>query len=778
MDKCITEDLLEYAKTCIYLKIYKVPDLALNLSIDYLDLKDILISELGEKEYISVTKGSTGAMGRARRESKSRKKIEISDDDLIKTLELMLMKGYTVYDLSNLLNVEIEDLLYRSVRVIKHVRYFRKIEMSKIVEFQNVTRDQVLKTSSRNEFETSWLVRQWETDEFLLEVLKDEFDLRKLILNSWGKKNFSDTKIRSLVERSKKVKAKDLLKTSSTIRSLEFDYEKTKDSESSEDEIIALFQDRFSLDEIASISNRRVSEIKSLVSSRGLSRSKLRKIYSDRVFELHLDRCRKMIPSNLNDLIRDGRLTLEDVCKLLKMPKMYSNRLTKSGVIDASDLKKGCSCYAARNCKSSNSNSSALDKILASREFSEILSEEIKSEFRAENLYQISRLRQVQDRKEIVTRLIERIEDSKYCKPGFANQLIEALQIDLTIADQIEFNRRYRSYIFESGDEFFSSYERKVLDYLDSLDIRYSVHDRKIFKYDYEIDILIEDLKIGIEISPISSHHSNVVNDRFFESKGREYHYRKYRNAKNLGYELITLYEYDLSDENFEFFIKPMLAKRFGVSRTISRIYARDTKFEEISEEDARRFLDKNCLRGYTMSSRNFCLRDRDSEIVAVASINKITKDRYEISQISDRSDLIVVDMITEFVNGIFETIDSLNVLIAFSDNDKESGDRYRSSRFRFSNETGPRRMYLSKSDPCNDRYCCIVSEVYDHENEILSIRSSPSSPLARSKDLKNLDTERYIETSLAHRTDSGEGYDLLYTSGFKKWEIERGDVL
>ena len=218
-----------------------------------------------------------------------------------------------------------------------------------------------------------------------------------------------------------------------------------------------------------------------------------------------------------------------------------------------------------------------------------------------------------------------------------------------------------------------------------------------------------------------------------------------------------------------------MLAKRLGVSDTISHIFARDMKFEEISEEDARRFLDENCLSGYTTSSRNFCLRNHDSEIVAVASINEITEDRYEISQILDRSDLIVVDMISEFVNGIFGAVDSLNVLIAFSDNDKESGDRYRSSRFRFSNETGPRRIYLSKSDPCNDQYRCIVSEAYKYENEIFLTRSSP---LRRLKDLKNLDTERYIETSLSHRTDDGEGYDLLYTSGFKKWKIERGDVL
>ena len=786
MNMNITEDLLDHAKTCIYLKIYKVPDLAINLSIDYLDLKSTLMSELGEKEYISVTKGSTSAMGRARRESKFRKKIIISDDNLIETLELMLMKGYTVYDLSNLLDVEIDDLLNRSIEVIERVRYFRKIDMSKIVEFQNATRDQVLKTSSRKEFERSWLVRQWETEEFLLEVLKDGFDVRKLILNSWEKKNFSDIKIRSLVERSKKAKAKELLKTSSSIQSLEFDYENIKNSEFDESAIVALFQDRFSLDEISSISNKRVSEIKSLLSSIGLSRSKLRRIDSDRVYELHLDRCRKMIPSNLNELVREGRLTLEDVCKILILPKMYSDRLTKSGVINASDLKKGCSCYAARNCKSSNSNSSALDNILQSHEFSEILAKEINSEFRAENLYQISRLRQVKDRKEIVTKLIERIEDSKYCKPGFSNLLIDALQIDLTIADQIEFNRRYRSYIFESEDEFFSSYERKVLDYLDSLGIKYSVHDRKIFKYDYEIDILIEDLKLGIEISPIASHHSNVVNDRFFEPKGKEYHYRKYRYARDLGYELITLYEYDLSDENFEKFVKPMLVKRLDSQDEIRRIYARDTRFEEIVEEDARQFLEDNRLDGYANSFKNFCLKDDHNEIVAVISINKITEDRYEISQISERSDVLIVDMISKFSYCIFKVLSRLNILIAFSDNDKSTGEEYRSSRFKFVNETGPRRMYLSKSDPCNDRYIDSVSEVSESENEILSIllsqlsrssRSSRSSPFRRSKDLEDLDTERYVETSLSHKTDNGEGYDRLYTSGFKKWKIERSDL-
>lgn len=47
----------------------------------------------------------------------------------------------------------------------------------------------------------------------------------------------------------------------------------------------------------------------------------------------------------------------------------------------------------------------------------------------------------------------------------------------------------------------------------------------------------------------------------------------------------------------------------------------------------------------------------------------------------------------------------------------------------------------------------------------------------ALAKNLKVDNVEEYIETELSHRTDGEKGYNRMFTSGSKKWKIERSDL-
>ena len=80
---------------------------------------------------------------------------------------------------------------------------------------------------------------------------------------------------------------------------------------------------------------------------------------------------------------------------------------------------------------------------------------------------------------------------------------------------------------------------------------------------------------------------------------------------------------------------------------------------------------------------------------------------------------------------------------------------------------------YISTTDPANDRYSWMIAKGFDHSNNKTVIARD-----ANSKKLQVNDPEEYIEIELSHRTDNEKGYNRMFTSGSKKWKIERSDVL
>lgn len=766
---------LEFAKVCVYLKLYKVPDLSRLMKLDYLELKSDLIKDIGIDEYTSVTKGSTGAMGKARKAT-NRVKIEIDDRSLVETLELMLMKRYTVYDLSNLLEVDIEDLLDRSRKVAENVRFFEKSSLEDLARFQNLTISTLESISSKEDFKKFALVREWELDDFLDAITLNAVESKRFLLNSWGNKSMTDRQLEALVRRRENGVSDS---GSLEISNLRYNYrdEESESDEDLEDLILQLFEDRFRLEEIAKILKIDERHVSKVFSDKELSPRRWRRSESEKIKLLHFDRVSQSGKiKEIEDLVRQGRLTLDDACEELMIPRFFKNDLTRCKIFSQDSVKKGASSFAARNVKKKISNVSALKNLEDSEDLKDLFSEELQSRYYSERLYQISRLRQVSDRKQLAISILDRIEKSRFKKErGFANFVMKSLQVDLTETDSIEFSKRYQSFEFSLRDSSISRYERKVLEILDDLEIKYVLHDRSIFKYDFEIDILIEDLKLGIEISPISSHHSNQINDRFFDPKNEKYHYRKYLNAKSSGYELLTLYEYDLSNEVFEKITKQFLINKLQKADKSIKIYARETTFEEISKHEAKRFIEMHHRDGYVPSTHEFCLRDRSGSIAAVATVLRKTDSIYELSRLAIDSSIVVVGATSKLVKNLFRSIDDLNELITFSDNDRGDGSSYLKSGFTFVSETGPRKIYLSKSDPVNDRYVSTTSEELDFRNQNLGFDLDHLFMQTADKD--DFELEKYIETELPHRTDDGKGYDRLYTSGSKKWKIERSDL-
>lgn len=324
-----------------------------------------------------------------------------------------------------------------------------------------------------------------------------------------------------------------------------------------------------------------------------------------------------------------------------------------------------------------------------------------------------------------------------------------------------------------------SAHEEDVLELLrENYDGQILINDRKVLN-GKELDFYLPDLSLAIEVNPIFTHNSNLYrnNHNGWRHEDR-YHFEKYQRCQQQGIELIQLQEYDLKNDRFEKFVRPMIEMKVNRSRMLQSISARKTTFKEISTSDAKEFLIDNHRDGYASASRKFCL-EYQNEIVAVATIarkssrfNQDSND-FELIRLSFKSGLQIIGGTSKLVKNIFKSMPEMTTLTTYSDNDYGSGESYLKSNFRFISETGPRLRYISTTDPANDRYSWMIAKGFKISNQSTVVGKDAA---AKGIEVKNI--EEYIEKELSHRTDGDKGYNRMFTSGSKKWEISRNEVI
>jgi len=140
---------------------------------------------------------------------------------------------------------------------------------------------------------------------------------------------------------------------------------------------------------------------------------------------------------------------------------------------------------------------------------------------------------------------------------------------------------------------FISSYEREIREMLDSYGVIYSANRQILIGK--EIDILIDDKKIGIEFDGLKFH------TEFFGKKEHDYHINKTMKCNEKGYGLIHIFE----DEyvNHKDIVLSKIKHILGLNADIPLIGARECSVREIYMHEAKTFLNANHIQGYTSST-------------------------------------------------------------------------------------------------------------------------------------------------------------------------------
>lgn len=158
--------------------------------------------------------------------------------------------------------------------------------------------------------------------------------------------------------------------------------------------------------------------------------------------------------------------------------------------------------------------------------------------------------------------------------------------------------------------------------------------DRSIIR-PQEIDILLPDLKLGIEYDGLR-YHSEL------EGKDRHYHLNKTETAEQNGYSLLHIF----SDEWLNFITRliweSMLRAKVGM--ITEKIYARECILKSIEYGEAKVFFDTNHLAG-SIRAKVYLGLFKDNELVSALCYgpSRFLKDEIEIYRFASKMNIVVI---------------------------------------------------------------------------------------------------------------------------------------
>lgn len=143
-----------------------------------------------------------------------------------------------------------------------------------------------------------------------------------------------------------------------------------------------------------------------------------------------------------------------------------------------------------------------------------------------------------------------------------------------------------------------SGAEKEISSFIKSLGFEVVENTVGILNGLLEIDIYIPSKKVAIEYCGLRWHGEN------FSGRGRNYHYSKYKECLEKGIRLITVFE----DEYLEHPLTVLSRIKSALGAISIVVYARNTEFKEITLEEARSFLNKYHIQGYSPCKYRFGL--------------------------------------------------------------------------------------------------------------------------------------------------------------------------
>lgn len=227
--------------------------------------------------------------------------------------------------------------------------------------------------------------------------------------------------------------------------------------------------------------------------------------------------------------------------------------------------------------------------------------------------------------------------------------------------------------------------EKEISDYISSLyKGEILLNKRSFLEGRKEIDIFLPEFSLGIEFNGNYWHTERV--------RAKNYHYEKYKMAKEKGIYLIQIASNEWEDKK-----QIVLSKLSSLVNCNKKIYARQTKVEKLNYIDKNNFLDRTHLQGKDNSSYSLGLIYK-GDIVACMTFGVSRYDKkydWELMRYSS-------ELYTNVIGGASKLLSHFTgkgKMISYADSRWSYGKMYEKLGFQFDGETSVDYKYYHTSN-------------------------------------------------------------------------------
>lgn len=291
--------------------------------------------------------------------------------------------------------------------------------------------------------------------------------------------------------------------------------------------------------------------------------------------------------------------------------------------------------------------------------------------------------------------------------------------LEITPIDQIDVSQRFTPYKFKHscGKEFTCSIDNiskikcqschlpknlsklqfEIETFIRSLTSAQIIRNDRTLIYPYEIDILIPELKIGIEVHGDYWHTDlYVANDT---------HYLKTKMVEEKDYQLIQIFESEWHAK--QAIIKSIISSKLGKPQKV--LMGRKLSINLVSEDQEIKFFNENHLQGYARSCLCYGLYD-EARLIACMSFDRPRFNKkydWELIRFATIIDHMVIGGASKILSHFIKLHPNTTIL-TYADRRFSTGKLYEILGFELEGETMPNYWYVNfKKNLRYSRYQC-----------------------------------------------------------------------
>lgn len=242
-----------------------------------------------------------------------------------------------------------------------------------------------------------------------------------------------------------------------------------------------------------------------------------------------------------------------------------------------------------------------------------------------------------------------------------------------------------------------SRFQQEMFDWLISTGIKVEQNNRTVI-HPREIDLWLPEYKLGIECNGVYWHSEG-------NGKDRSYHKNKTDMVKNIGGDLIHVFEDEWYDKKS--IVKSLILHRLNKNVETPKVYARKTKIVSVNSVEHSSFMKQFHIHGNALSGIRYGLV-YDGILVAVMSFGKRHLGRdsnkdgtYELIRYATDCRYNVIGGASKLFSHFIKTHNPQRV-ITFSDIRLFTGELYGHLGFEFVETTMPNYWYICNSKRIN----------------------------------------------------------------------------